>query len=173
MAPPLQDLRRIALGLSLVAKEALSRSPAFHAAKSGDFPALLSSGLRSAADLAGISKGKVRTYSPPRSKESVVFFADPPLIAAADPEPATAVAECAVESAPESGREEEVGSDAGGLVEEKDAVAREQEVGFGVTGVVEGGPSEGGDGGVNVVPLKRRKPRERRVPSTPFTRALG
>lgn len=173
MAPPLQDLRRIALGLSLVAEEALSRSPAFRAVKSGDFPALLSSALLSAADLAGISKGKVRPFSPPQSKESVVFFADPPPIAAADPEPAVAAAECAVEPAPESGREEEVGSDAGGLlVEEKVAVAREQEEGFGVTSVVEGGQSAG-DGGVNVAPLKRRKPLERHVPSTPFTRALG
>lgn len=170
MGPPLQDLRRIAAGLSLVAEEALSRSPAFRAAKSGDFSALLSSALLSAADLAGVSKGKVRPYSPPRSKESVVFFVDRPPIAATDPEPA---AECAVVSAPESGREEEVGSDAGGLlVEDKVAVARGQEEGFGVTSVIEGAQSEG-DGDVNVAPLKRRKPRERRVPSTPFTRALG
>ncbi|XP_058076614.1 protein ABC transporter 1, mitochondrial [Magnolia sinica] len=192
-----QDLRRLFNGVSLVAKELLNSSQSINSSRNGDFQTLISASLKkslvSATDLAGLTKGKVREFSNPRSKESVVYFSEEsPGIAAApksdpDEKPNSEALNEKVEGkafdseslrATHSGNErnlEELRESGGAkdreleiAEEKKDDVkivtrnsARELEI-----------LQEKRDD-VAVIPAKRRKPRERRVPSTPFSRALG
>lgn len=186
MAPPLQDLGRLVRGVSLVALEAARRSPAFEAARAGDLGTLISRTLKSAVvsatDIAGLTRGRLRQVSTPRIKESVVLFSDPVPETASRSEPQqdgpreVAVSEAsALEIEEKVVTLEEVSKDAklGGEVRHLDGSGEQKDQSLDASREKDDGGG-GGERNVTVVaPLKRRRPRERRVPSTPFSRALG
>lgn len=184
---PFKDLTRIINGVSLVAREATKRSEAFTAARNGDLETLVSKTLKaalvSATDLAGFTRGTPRDISNPRPKESVVYFSDPepepesrtePTISRPDPIEEAVPASLQVPAREEEAKEivaenlkavnEEL-RDLSTKIDEKDAnLANSNEK-----------SNIGSDSGseLRVVPPKRRRPRERRVPSTPLTRFMG
>lgn len=185
--PPLpamasRDLRRLLDGAALVAREAARRASA---------PDVLRSALLAATDLAGLTRGTPRTPRPTpplgphptaaaaggEARASVVYFShddagpvspprrppqDPPLEqrppARESPHPAQAkeITEAGVAAAVGAAEPEPV------------AVARPPD---GEAAGRSPAPSPSPSPVVRVE--KRRRPRERRVPSTPFTRALG
>ncbi|KAK7392166.1 hypothetical protein VNO78_20596 [Psophocarpus tetragonolobus] len=152
-----RDLTRLFNGLSLVANELAKRSlPA-------DFETLIKNTLVSATDLSGITKGKLRQFSNPTQRHaaassSVVFFTDhipssqsdsilPPSATANIDDVAFSSSDANVCAAPE---------------EKSEVVTAAETVNHGAN--VEVAPSP---------PLRKRRPRERKVPATPFSRALG
>lgn len=163
---PLKDIARVVNGLSLVAKEAIGR-------RSTD--TLIKGALLSATDAVGLTKGNLRTLDTPRThtdihhdNSSIVYFDDhhhnrnddkdelpddssetltTPVAADADvplPVPCTS-------DHPDSHSQIELGAPSTS------------------TRVPSPSPSPVGDVNRN----HRRNPRERRVPSTPFSRAIG
>ncbi|XP_038976749.1 LOW QUALITY PROTEIN: protein ABC transporter 1, mitochondrial-like [Phoenix dactylifera] len=179
MAPPLQDLRRLLRGVSLVALEAARRSPALEAARAGDLETLISRTLKSAVvsgtDIAGLTRGRPHRVSAPRTKESIVYFYDQvseKAGAGSEPQqdgsreaPAVGIEEKVITL--EDSKDAKVGGelrDLDGTCEQKDQILDTSR------GRNDG---DGGENNVAVAPLKRRRPRERRVPSTPFSRAFG
>ncbi|KAG0470269.1 hypothetical protein HPP92_016442 [Vanilla planifolia] len=171
---PLLHLRRIADGILLVAAEAASRSPAVDAARAGDVTTLMSRALKSAilsaTDLAGFTRGEIREFVPERPKESVVYFSDPPETAASSP--------VGSGEALTSGSVIESVADSFAWEIEGKIVPLDEEVTVNELGDLEGQlqvnlKEKNDKGTVDILPSKRRRPRERRVPSTPFSRALG
>ncbi|KAK9281702.1 hypothetical protein L1049_004606 [Liquidambar formosana] len=200
-----RDLRRLVDGFSLVAKEIVRRSAAFpfESAQNGDLESLLTSSVKkavlSATDISGLTKGKVRQFSNPKSNESVVYFnhssdaSDPtpvqphptyhvpvphphqPLPKDDDvtqvsshlhPEISTEILQGKVfDSQASTDGNSQILCDADKLEHESGLVKEWESQNF---------PAKGIGGEVAVTqPVKRRRPRERRVPSTPFSRALG
>ncbi|CAI0470132.1 unnamed protein product [Linum tenue] len=172
---------RLLDGVSLVAKEIAKRSPALEAASKGDYQTLIVSTARkallAATDLSGLTRGKVRQVSTPRPKESVVYFDQSNVTAQplSDDDPAAAVvaAEKFIEDdgIARDGVNVEVGNALPLEIEARD----QEKVDF-VDEVVAApavpAPAPASDGATMTV-QKKRKLRERRVPSTPFSRALG
>ncbi|KAK6118157.1 hypothetical protein DH2020_048141 [Rehmannia glutinosa] len=167
----LKDIVRVVNGLSLVAKEGISRS------KSASLETVIKTAVLSATDVAGLTKGELRsleTHTPQidstdyvhTNTGSVVYFKeDEPLddISAPNPQaPPTPEADASVlpQIAAHSTSNASVDSDS---LTSVDADPRP------------GAPSTSSAAAVNaaVNSWKHRKPRERRVPSTPFSRALG
>ncbi|XP_011622244.1 protein ABC transporter 1, mitochondrial isoform X2 [Amborella trichopoda] len=168
-----KDLQRLLHGASLVLKELAKRSYAYEPVKNGDVKTLVASSLKkalvSATDLAGLTKGKEREISLSGPKESVVYFSD----SSENPNSRT-------------NQEEKLSSSdetVNGRVEAAAPIS--EEVNAGSVSVDSGRSNTsqqrtedilGNDDGntqVQALPVKRRKPRERRVPSTAFSRALG
>lgn len=139
---------RLVNGLSLIAKEAVKRSEVLDNARAGDLETLISSAVKkavvTATDASGLTKGKVREFSIPATS----YAPDESDVAITTQQ----VSENAIELEQVSVPERVQDSNA-----QQSASASE---------------SEDSGGNVDVV-VKRRKPRERRVPSTPFSRALG
>ncbi|KAJ6729704.1 hypothetical protein OIU85_020596 [Salix viminalis] len=167
-------LGRLVSGLSLVAKEIAKRSKAL---ETGDFETLIASTAKkvvvSVTDLSGLTKGKVREFSPPRLNGSVAYFNNSPDLVA---EPTPAESQLRNESSASDGVVTPSVSVQGKVLEE-DRITKEE-----IGDLDRDNEGNAGAGGVAVSPaetvaaatvLKRRKPRERRVPSSPFTRALG
>uniref|UniRef100_A0A2P2JEN8 AarF domain-containing protein kinase 4 isoform X2 n=1 Tax=Rhizophora mucronata TaxID=61149 RepID=A0A2P2JEN8_RHIMU len=166
----MSSFNRLLNGLSLVAKEMAKRSGAAVTADALDLETLIASSAKkalvSATDLTGLTKGKVHEFSPTRPKESVVYFDH-----SAEPGPA--------QSQPVSdGVNDDVVAVEESVVE-MTQVSKDDNVGD-LTGELEDRKlkDRGKAGGQEVAAAstaepKRRKPRERRVPSTPFSRALG
>lgn len=160
----LKDAGRIVKGVSLIAKEIVKDSQAFEAAKNGDLQNLIKKAVVSATDLSGLTKGRVRHLPNPTSSsssklDSVVYFDT----TTSDSDNSSS------DPTQHQQKQEEVPSviDSDG----REAVAEEElDVRDGL--VKECEPHKE-DAKVEVVPFKRRKPRERRVPTTPFSRALG
>lgn len=141
----LKDIARVANGVSLVAKEAINRSRT---------DSIIKAALLSAADAAGITKGKLRPFEPqtPTTDDtvnhgtSIIYFTDEsPHDIDADanvplPAPSTSTS-----------------SDLDPLISSDQAPPT-------------AAPSTSNG---TLIPPNQRKPRERRVPTTPFSRALG
>lgn len=189
------DLGRLVNGFSLVAKEIAKRTAAIETARTGDVETLISSSLKkaivSATDISGLTKGTVREFSSPRPKESVVYFdhsADAVESTSSQQQPqsssyvGSAVDEsssAAIEVVRDVVSEAEKSGDA--VVEEKitdssvdnslkldeEGPVRERESDH-LGNKVDDVRSE-----VVVAPQTRRRPRERKVPSTPFSRLVG
>ncbi|KAL6228161.1 hypothetical protein ACLB2K_002115 [Fragaria x ananassa] len=156
-----KDIGRLAQGLSLIAKEFAKRSPTLQSTKNGDFQALLKNAVVSATDLSGLTKGTLHsqsTHNNPSNPnnadsaankpDSVVYFTHdepPPPQPQPQPPPENNAGLSAVE------------------VEVIDSSAQQQLEPQTQSQSPEPQPQ----------PPPRRKPRERRVPSTPFSRALG
>ena len=174
----LKDASRIVNGVSLIAKEFVKDSQAFEAAKNGDLQNLIKKAVVSATDLSGLTKGRVRHLPNPTSSsssklDSVVYF---------DTTATTSDNSSSDPTQHQQKQEEEVPSviDSDGISITNDngnvreastsSVAEDLDVRDGL--VKECEPHKE-DAKVEVVPFKRRKPRERRVPTTPFSRALG
>lgn len=201
-----RDLRRLVNGLSLIAKEILNRSQSLQKARNGDIQSLISSSVKkavvSATDLAGITKGKVREFSKPAPKETVVYFSDSSKTATSESAPVEKPdLESNVEVLGGETRREAVDLEKtrecnAGNARELDVAMEEVEgkvlgsenlrevdagIGTKLEDLREDGVGKDRDfevleenrGDKVVLPAKRRRPRERRVPSTPFSRALG
>ncbi|XP_010542830.1 PREDICTED: protein ABC transporter 1, mitochondrial [Tarenaya hassleriana] len=192
-----KHLSRLLKGLSLVAKEICNRSPEIESARNGDLEKLVASSAKkvlvTATDLAGLTSGKVRELSSRVPKESsVVYFdngdnkddvkenRDLPFA----PEVGSATAEFIDRRESDEftarDRVEEEAVDSKTLRNENTGEAsnleREEEVKVLEDDKNTGVKADGGDAAAAspaVAPVKRRRPRERRVPSTPFQRALG
>ncbi|XP_010428626.1 PREDICTED: protein ABC transporter 1, mitochondrial isoform X2 [Camelina sativa] len=175
-----KSLTRLVNGVSLVAKEIINQSPELRRARNGDLEGLITSSgkkaLVAATDLVGLTSGKLRELSIRRSKEkepSVVYFDEEESnkagVVVVTPEIRSDSTEPIVDSrdlrsgisdeAKNSNREEEIkvsGEVIGVTDAESSAVASTPSV-------------------VEVVgaPVKRRRLRERKVPSTPIARAYG
>ncbi|XP_076900415.1 protein ABC transporter 1, mitochondrial-like [Bidens hawaiensis] len=162
--PPLKDLTKLMNGLSLVAKESIRRS----SFNNPDLQTLARQALLSVTDLSGLTEGQTRNFTNHKpnagpQNDTVVYFdnnnnnnnniqlptvSDRSNVAGDDCE-ATVVAAAAVDL--ENG---DVDNDKGVVVEE------EVNNNIPVTEKV-------------MAPVVQRRRRERKVPSTPFSRALG
>lgn len=154
----LKDIAKVATGVSLVAKEAIRRSGS---------ESVIKAAVLSAADVAGITRGKLRSFEAQNPNtdntnhtSSVIYFTDesPHEIPASVPEAVqTPIADANVPlPAPSASPDSDplTSSDQGpriGAASTSNA------------SVVDG----------TVIPRSQRKPRERRVPTTPFSRAIG
>ncbi|KAG2278993.1 hypothetical protein Bca4012_040684 [Brassica carinata] len=151
-----KQLSRLVDGVSLVAKEIYHQSPELQRARNGDLEALGKKALVAATDLVGLTSGKLRSLSSRRSKEpSVVFFDD-----GSRKGDVTVPVEPEVVAKPTIVESEIVRS------ESVDEARVEEGENVGVGAEVASTPLE-------VVTVKRRRPRERKVPSTPMARAYG
>lgn len=167
-----KQLSRLANGLSLVAKEIYHQSPELQRARNGDLEALGKKALVAATDLVGLTSGKLRNLSNRRrSKEpSVVFFDEgdskdngsevpvTPEVVVAKPSSVESIADSKIV------RSESV--DGARVMNRDGEIKVEEGENVGVRAEVASSPSE-------VVTVKRRRPRERKVPSTPMARAYG
>ncbi|CAK9326849.1 unnamed protein product [Citrullus colocynthis] len=170
-----RDASRLFNGVSLVARELLRRSQLLDIPRIDNFQTLFSTPLKklivSVTDISGLTRGKVRQIpsADPPNRDSVAYFSHP--IQPNDiHNPAISdlgVAHnqtCVSDSSPLSTNEDT----------ENNLLIGTEPINASSTtfnGIQEG---EAPSGKVEVAPpLRRRKPRERRVPSTPFSRALG
>ncbi|XVF80373.1 hypothetical protein PTKIN_Ptkin15bG0064500 [Pterospermum kingtungense] len=176
----LNQLGRLVNGFSLVAKEIAKRSRTIENAKNGDLETLIASSFKNAlvsfTDLTGLTKGKVHEFSKPRPKESVVYFnsnnnggednASSSLDDVARPSPTL---------------DEQINYDKG-VSSNDEPVLEEKVVNDGLERECESNSDnrrhvEGGEVASTVaeapVAVKRRRPRERKVPASPFSRAFG
>ncbi|KAF8042968.1 hypothetical protein BT93_A1335 [Corymbia citriodora subsp. variegata] len=190
----LKDLNRLVHGLSLVAKEMAKRSPVVGTARDGDIEGLIRSAAKqalvSATDLSGLTKGKVRDFARPRPRprESVVYFdhSAEATQSGGDAEQKHPIGDDREVDSAEVVRANDSGSQnlADGNADKTGTFLEESDD----RGVSDGNKSHSLAEEVNAVdigggeavvaaaappPAKRRKPRERRVPETPFSRALG
>lgn len=184
-----KQLSRLVNGVSLVAKEICNQSPELQRAAKGDLEGLITSSgkkaLVAATDLVGLTSGKLRELSKRRSKEpSVVYFDDEKdkdgvvlggvasEIGSASAKPTPVVSDCVHEEFVDS---QILISDSIDQVKisnrEGETKVSGEEVGESI-GVR---AAESGEVAIASTPsdVQRRRPRERKVPSTPFARAYG
>ncbi|KAL8101151.1 protein ABC transporter 1, mitochondrial-like [Apium graveolens] len=175
----LKELDKLFTGISLVCKEIAARHGGVRGG-AADFQTLVKTAVLSATDLTGLTKGNLVRFSPKSSlslsnstsKDSVVVFADN--IAAASP-PVSNSGVINIESSCTSSGGGGVADQLGGEVDSSKSIADVAEV------VVEAKAVDClnavGDVAVRedkpVVLVKKRKLRERKVPATSFSRALG
>lgn len=174
-----KELGRLVNGLSLVAKEIVGRSQAVEAAKNGDLQCLIKKAILSATDITGLTKGKVRILSNPSSSnsDSVVHFTT----ATADDSSASSeevTPPVAFQQQQQNFSSFDDKGDTDSNIEKASSsssysAAENSDVRDGFRPVNESELQDLVEKDNAQVAFKRRKPRERRVPSTPFTRALG
>ncbi|KAH7578166.1 hypothetical protein JRO89_XS01G0348000 [Xanthoceras sorbifolium] len=186
------NVGRLVNGLSLVAKEIAKRSQVVETARtSGDLETLITSSVKkalvSATDIAGLTKGTVRELSNPKPKESVVYFHDSADVA--EPQPPLQQQQQQQEQ-PSDDKDRVVDQSASTVTDtssdsDKSAdrvleaeVLNASPVNANLERECESNNLSDNvnvDVGreVTVAPEKRRKPRERKVPSTPISRMLG
>ncbi|XP_070011881.1 protein ABC transporter 1, mitochondrial [Nicotiana sylvestris] len=179
----LKDIARLADGLSLVAKEAINRQ-----LRHNNLQSLIKKTLLSATDLTGLTKGKVRQIDkeiggnsavhPDSNKQSVVYFGDEktspsssctftsesevvPQIERDLPPDEVAAAEFH-ENVVQSPSQTAIGTSIEGDPQKDSSLSSESNAAEAV------GPAT-----PELVIKRQRKPRERKVPSTSFSRALG
>ncbi|MBA0877420.1 hypothetical protein Goshw_014084 [Gossypium schwendimanii] len=177
----LNQLGRLVNGLSLIAREVAKRSQTIEHAKNGDLENLISSSLKnalvSATDLTGLTKGKVREFSKPRPKDSVLYFNSTNDGGGEDVLNSSSndIARASLTN------DETVDSDKG-VSNNGQTIPQERIVNDGLETQCESisDNKRYADGGEVVktaaeatVPVKRRRPRERKVPATTFSRAFG
>lgn len=186
----MKEVGRLVNGLSLVVKELANRSEALGAAKSGDLQNLVKKAIVSATDLSGLTKGQARRLSKPASSipDSVVYFTSSCSTTAtsSDNDSSSEATPVAFQQEQEQQQQHQhptsfhASNDTSDRVEEaasspsisspSSSAAENLDVKDGLGLVEEAKEDRGID---SQVAFKRRKPRERRVPSTPFSRALG
>lgn len=178
----LKELNKLFNGISLVCKEIAARNGGVRGG-AADFQTLIKTAVLSATNLTGLTKGNIVEFSPKSSlspsnsasKDSVVFFADN--VAAASPPVSNAgviepeVLQSSYTNSGDGVVDYQLGvevdssksiADVAGAVAEAKAVDS-------LNAVADVAVRE--DKPVEVV--KKRKLRERKVPSTSFSRALG
>lgn len=169
-----KDIERVLQGLSLVAKEAARHN------KGGDWKFILSKTILSVTDLTGLTKGKLRQLpTSPRIilnsnyDSTVTFFGDgetvhqraaPPSPQLSDPIHLSETSPAISELRSGGGADSETIASSSTLEDAVDGPPRDAH-----SHILEAASWIGASPLAN----KRRKPRERRVPSTPFSRALG
>ncbi|KAM3323567.1 protein ABC transporter 1, mitochondrial [Capsicum chacoense] len=177
--PFLKDIARLADGLSLIAKEAISRQRPIDGG-SNNLQSLIKTTLLSATDLTGLTKGKVQKFDKEidansNDKQSVVYFTDEkPSTSNASTCTSEPQIERHLEAKEVSAAEAEFHDNvepppppppqAAGTTSEGDrqldSISSESKV---AEAVVPATPQ----------PKRQRKLRERKVPTTSFSRALG
>ncbi|EYU38463.1 hypothetical protein ABFS82_14G073400 [Erythranthe guttata] len=176
----LRDTARVLDGLSLVAKEGISRS------NTVPLETAIKAAILSVSDVVGLTKGKLRQIDNDVHRhtvtDSVIFFKDhvpasnshPPPTPGAD---ATVLLNIGSSMDPESQTSVDVYPPPGALSTSNativdGAVIPETSVDVCLQSAA---PSTSNTTAVNgvVTPLKQRRLRERKVPSTPFSRAMG
>ncbi|KAK7269524.1 hypothetical protein RIF29_22255 [Crotalaria pallida] len=163
----LKDLSRVLNGLSLIANEFAKRS------LPENLQTLIKKGVVAATDLSGVTKGKLHRFSSPSAaattpSDSVVYFTRSPSSSPSESTP----------PATTTGIENVSGiSDAAVVGKESETRRSAETVDVNEN---QGGTSDDVASPSPTVPapapapeLWRRRPRERKVPSTPFSRALG
>ncbi|KHN14242.1 protein ABC transporter 1, mitochondrial [Glycine soja] len=168
-----RDLTRLFNGFSLIANQFAKRS--LPNSTTSDFQTLIKKALVSATDLSGITKGKVRHFpdTPPSStatrrhdaaaSSSVVFFSDDIPSSQSHSTPTTTTTVTNIDDVAKSS------SDANhDAKEEKSEVVTSAETVNQVESE-EVAPALA----PSPPPLRKRRPRERKVPATPFSRAIG
>ncbi|KAL4596376.1 hypothetical protein ACB092_12G160000 [Castanea dentata] len=173
----LKDASRIVNGVSLIAKEFVKDSEAFEAAKNGDLQILIKKAVVSATDLSGLTKGRVRHLPNPTSSsssklDSVVYFDTTTSTSDNSSSHPTQHHQQKQEEVPSSVVDSDGITNDNGNVREASASAVAEDLDV-RDGLVKQCEPHKEDAKVEVVPFKRRKLRERRVPTTPFSRALG
>lgn len=147
-----------------MAKEIYHQSPELQRARNGDLEALGKKALVAATDLVGLTSGKLRNLSSRRSKEpSVVFFDDKDDGGSSKADDVSVPITPEVVAKPTIVDSKIVSSES---IEEVRVVDRDGETKVGVRAEVASTPLE-------VATVKRRRHRERKVPSTPMARAYG
>ncbi|MBA0715102.1 hypothetical protein Golax_014024 [Gossypium laxum] len=177
----LNQLGRLVNGLSLIAREVAKRSQTIEHAKNGDLETLISSSLKnalvSATNLTGLTKGKVREFSKPRPKDSVLYFNS-----TNDGGGEDVVNSSSNDIARASLTNDETVDSDKGVSNNGQTIPQERIVNDGLETQCESISDNKRyvDGGEVVktaaeatVPVKRRRPRERKVPATTFSRAFG
>ncbi|KAG4917192.1 hypothetical protein JHK87_054749 [Glycine soja] len=175
-----RDLTRLLNGLSLIANEFAKRSLP---ATTSDFETLIKKTLVSATDLSGITRGKVRHFpdTPPSSNttqhdhaaasSSVVFFADDNPSSQSHSTPATTtvtnIDDVAYSSSDANHRQASDANVCAAEEEKSGVVTSAETVNQGASRELAPAPEPPPS------PLRKRRPRERKVPATPFSRALG
>ncbi|XP_059625508.1 protein ABC transporter 1, mitochondrial isoform X2 [Cornus florida] len=185
-----RDIGRLANGLSLIAKELVKRSQEniLKGAHNGDLQSLITSSLKkaliSATDVSGLTRGKLQQFSTPpppphhhhhHDKESitVVYFADesptPPFQPAEQPSLSLSSSSSGSnEGSAEILNLSQVPSPSSAHKIDLDSAAQKH------NGLLSSEyDSQNPPAPPLNPPTQRRRPRERRVPSTPFSRALG
>ncbi|KAG7032443.1 Protein ABC transporter 1, mitochondrial [Cucurbita argyrosperma subsp. argyrosperma] len=175
-----REASRLLDGVSLVAKELLKRSHVLEIPRIGNFETLISIPVKklvvSVTDISGLTRGTVRQISGAdrRLKDDSVAYFSHPVQANDIDNPAV--------SDLEVGHTQATISDVSALSENehkdnKSSIGTQcGDISNNVSSTTVNGTrvGEAQSGQVQVAPpFKRRKPRERRVPSTPFTRAVG
>lgn len=175
-----REASRLLDGVSLVAKELLKRSHVLEIPRIGNFETLISIPVKklvvSVTDISGLTRGTVRQISGAdrRLKDDSVAYFSHPVQANDIDNPAV--------SDLEVGHTQASISDVSALSENehkdnKSSIGTQcGDISNNVSSTTVNGTrvGEAQSGQVQVAPpFKRRKPRERRVPSTPFTRAVG
>ncbi|CAN1236487.1 Protein ABC transporter 1, mitochondrial [Linum grandiflorum] len=178
MSSSFKHVSRLLDGVSLVAKEIVDAS-----SSKVDFESLIASTARkallAATDLSGLTRGKRRQFSAPRPKESVVYFDRSNSAADSDPSGDRADADPTVVVAEKVSEDNNVVENHGVSVEVKSELPSGikdrnlEEIGNVVGEEVSAPATAAGRTGATTAELKRRKLRERKVPSTSFSRALG
>ncbi|XWS76752.1 hypothetical protein CRYUN_Cryun01aG0204700 [Craigia yunnanensis] len=176
----LNQLGRLVNGLSLIAKEIAKRSQTIDSAKNGDLETLIASSVKNAlvsvTDLAGLTKGKVREFSKPWPNESVVYFNS-----SNDGCKANVNSSSNDVARASPNLDEPINCDKG-VISNDQPVLEEKVVNDGLereceSNLVNKHNADGGEVAAMAaeapVPVKRRRPRERKVPTTPFSRAFG
>lgn len=191
-----KDLRRLVYGVSLIVNESARRSQLLESARAGDIETLISASVKravlSATDIFGLTKGNVRQVSSPsRPEGSVVYFTDssnaagptmgattlqrdPGIVPDRPPaenmsesiSEATTLQDCPNQSPYRPSTENVTQCE---RLDSENATIREAVIVAGNIPVHSS--AERGEGTPTTV--KRRSRRERRVPSTPFSRAIG
>lgn len=164
-----KDITRVVNGLSLVSQEAVRRS------ESGELKSLIKAGVLSATDLAGLTKGKLRrfdTYNAidtnsdalnRNNKASVVHFRVESLPSQPSSDSNAITAATAQPVGAQNASKADAEADFDAAKDNAQSASQSNSGDVIVSGNITPQPS----------PKKLRKPRERRVPSTPFSRALG
>lgn len=189
MTSTLRDMSRVIEGLSLVAREVVRRSGASEGSRDA-----LQSLIKKSASVCGLTRGKVwvqqresltrKPKSPEDVKDSVVYFNDGAIStigsSSATREEVMSSSEIASTAGqvPVSSSKEPLLGPAAESLDQPDLTAhgRANSVADQVMGVGEAQiniPTSASTTDISAPPLKRRKPRERKVPATPFSRALG
>ncbi|KAJ4954807.1 hypothetical protein NE237_011590 [Protea cynaroides] len=198
---PVQDLLTIVNGVSLIAKETAKRSHVLQGAKTGDLETFISSSVKkvllSVTDLTGLTRGEVHEFDKPCPKDNIVHFTDSTEFANSKSDHIESVTlvdqeTCIVSNSrsnnsgefrdlrliKQESTEKTLDSASSKYIDTGDACSLgnseanvlslecESDVSPAKKDADQGNP-------VAFTPAKRRRPRERRVPSTPFTRALG
>lgn len=157
----LKDLTKLATGLSLVAKEAIKQT---NLNKPNAIQSVIRQAVLSVTDISGLTKGEIRNFtvdddSKPNSdskNDTVVYFNEitPTETANSSEQSIVTESDCVQDAVVDS----KVDLAGNVVVEEKEGVVDLNDV------------------AVKVPPLvveKQRRRKERKVPSTPFSRALG
>ncbi|KAK1384973.1 protein ABC transporter 1, mitochondrial [Heracleum sosnowskyi] len=177
----LKELNKLFTGISLVCKEIATRHGGVRGG-AADFQTLIKTAVLSATDLTGLTKGNIVQFSPKSppshsnstSKDSVVFFAENVAAAPSVSNAGVIDTEVLEASYTTSGVSDGVvTAQLGGEVDSSKSVA---DVAAGEVKLVDVSNAVD-DLAVRedkpVVVVKKRKLRERKVPSTSFSRALG